>query len=233
MSTALHRIVTAVAAFCLPIGFLLPEPVRAQAAPDSTNQSAAQQDLDQQMQDLRTQVFRNMIAQGIDPRDFFEEVRKASPDGSFDLDVVKQKLVEKGLLDQETIDRVQGTLQKVSTDTLKQQLKVSDDEWAALQPKIQKVVDAAYAAGVPQQQFMLMGFHPSNKGPSSVSLAMRELRAASKDSTNKPDVIAEKLEAWRAAKQQAQQQYTAAQRELIEVLTRRQEAVLMLAGLFQ
>lgn len=233
MSTFHDRIVIAGVAFCLMIAVLLPGAAHAQATPDSTNPTAEQQDLEQQMQDLRAQVFRNMIAQGIDPRDFFEEVRKASPDGNFDLDVVKQKLVEKGLVDQQTIDRVEGTFQKVTTGTLKQQLKVSDDEWAALQPKIQKVVDAAYAAGVPQQQFMVMGFRASNKGPSAVSLAMQELRTASKDSTNKPDVIAEKLQTWRAAKQQAQEQYAAAQRELIEVLTRRQEAVLMLAGLLQ
>ncbi len=182
---------------------------------------------------LREKVLANMIAQGIDPRDFFEEVRKASPDGSFDLDIVKQKLVEKGLVDQETVDRMQASVQQLGTSRLKEQLGVSNDEWAALLPKIQKVVDAAYAAGIRSQRLEMMGLRPTTKGPTEVGKAMQEMRDTSKDSTANPQLIAEKLNAWRTLRQQAEERYAAAQKELVSILTRRQEGVLVLAGLLQ
>ncbi|MGA2232647.1 MAG: hypothetical protein ABSH22_17250 [Tepidisphaeraceae bacterium] len=129
-------------------------------------------------------------------------------------------------------------LQQIQT-----QLGATDDEFAALSPKIVAVMNAQTAAGV--NVFGGRGGRggrrggggggggaaPAPTGPQSpVALARAELQAAIDDQNSTADLIKGKLDAYRAAVTKAKQDLVSAQKDLQSVLTQRQEAIMVLAG---
>lgn len=117
-------------------------------------------------------------------------------------------------------------------DQIKQDLGSTDEEWAALSPKVQKVVEL-------QQQEMMSRFRGRFRrgGPpqddqanqSGVAKATADLRAAV-DANAPADELAKKIQAVRDARTQEQDEMTKAQQDLKQLLTPKQEAQLVLAG---
>ena len=143
-------------------------------------------------------------------------------------------------------------------DGIKEQLGTSDDEFAALQPKIEKVVDAqrSYSSGGSIRN----AFGGGNRGGggggggagggggqgrqrgggpgggmtdtnSPVYKATQELQTVVEDKDAKPEDVKAKLEAYRAARTAAKAELTKAQDDLKGVLTAKQEAAMVEDGL--
>src|SRR5436309_1881660 len=129
-------------------------------------------------------------------------------------------------------------------DRLKEQLGTNEDEWKVLQPKVQKVFDAQRDAG---RGFGFGGMGRrggggggggfggggggSDQPQSAVAKAQQDLRTTLDNKSASADEISAKLTALRDARTKARADLEAAQKELKEVLTARQEAVLVSMGM--
>jgi hypothetical protein len=122
-------------------------------------------------------------------------------------------------------------------DSIKQDLGASDDEWKALEPRVQKVLDAERLTrsrgGRTRGGQTDPNAQPRPEDNSAVSKAAAELKAAIDDKSTPPAVLAQKLSALRAARDQAKADTAAAQKELKELLTQRQEAIMVNRGLLE
>ena len=215
---------------------LLASAARAQVPPDQPTLTPEQQDLQQQSQDMRQKVMDNIQKQGLDPATVFQDIMQRMQDGSLDFTQLQQELVEKGLLDQASVDKLQGSMQKVTDQTLKQQLKATDDEWTVIQPKIHKMLAAQAAAGQSSaggQRFggVMGGFVTGQTGRSQVAKALADLRAALRSKDTPDDLVKTKLQAVRDARAAAKTDLQSAQQDLRDVLTIRQEGVLIRLGM--
>jgi hypothetical protein len=125
-------------------------------------------------------------------------------------------------------------------DRIKEQLAASDDEWKVLSPKIEKVMDV--------QRNTFAGFggfrgrgggggggggNADNQPQTPVAKASADLRTTLENKDAPADEIKTKLAALRDARQKARDELQAAQKELKEVLTQRQEAVLVTNGMLE
>ena len=138
---------------------------------------------------------------------------------------------------------------------LKEQLGTTDDEWKVLQPKIEKVMTARRNSGGGGGGF---GFGGGGRGgpggggrgnrdggggagggggsdadQSPVTKASRDLRTALENKDTPAEEITKRLTALREAREKARAELTSAQKELKEVLTQRQEAVLVTFGMLE
>jgi len=129
-------------------------------------------------------------------------------------------------------------------DQLKTALGASDDEFAAIQPKILAVMQDQRDAN-PRTFGMFGGrgggpgggrfgggggFGPTTE-PSVVQTALQDLQTTLDDQNASPDAIKAKLDTLRQARTKARQDLAVAQADLKSILTQRQEAVLVLRGL--
>jgi hypothetical protein len=123
-------------------------------------------------------------------------------------------------------------------DRLKEQLGVSDDEWKALQPKVEKVMDAQRDAmgGRGMGRGGRRGGDP-NASPTApttpVQEKARELQSVLDNKDAKPEEIKSALSAYRDARTKARADLSKAQDELRELLTNRQESVLVMMGMLE
>ncbi|HEY7118900.1 MAG TPA: hypothetical protein VH475_20085 [Tepidisphaeraceae bacterium] len=120
---------------------------------------------------------------------------------------------------------------------IKEQLGSSDDEWKVLQPKIEKIMDA--------QRETFAGFGGFRRGgggggggadnqpQSAIAKASADLRTTLENKDAPADEIAKKLAAVREARDSARKNLQTAQKELKDVLTQRQEAVLVTMGMLE
>jgi hypothetical protein len=127
----------------------------------------------------------------------------------------------------------------------KEQLGSNDEEWKVLQPKLEKVLNAQR-----DSRSRDFGGRGGRGGPggtrggnnnnaqaqadqnqSAVTRAAAELRTAVEDKATNAETLASKVTALREAKEKAKADITAAQKELRELLTARQEAVLVSGGI--
>ncbi len=132
-------------------------------------------------------------------------------------------------------------------DRMKQELGVTDDEFKAIQPKIEKVMTARRDASGMGGMFgggrrRRGGDNADNGGAaaattapalSPAAAAANDLRTLLKDKDAKPEDIKAKLTALREARTKAQEALKAAQKDLADVLTQRQEAVLVGYGILE
>jgi len=122
---------------------------------------------------------------------------------------------------------------------IKERMGATDDEWKVLQPKIEKVQTA-------QRNSRGGGFgfggggRGGNRGgadaapaadQSATQKASAELRTTLDNKDASADDIKAKLAALREAREKGKAEVAAAQKELKEVLTQRQEAVLVTMGM--
>jgi hypothetical protein len=138
-------------------------------------------------------------------------------------------------------------------DRFKEDLKSPDEEWAVLQPKLEKVMTA-----MAESRFAGMGGRGGFGGPggpgggrggrggaengnanqplqpeSEMAVASRDLRTVLANENASADEIAMKLKTFREARAKAEEKLKAAQKELQEVVTERQEAMLVMRGMLQ
>lgn len=149
-------------------------------------------------------------------------------------------------------------------DRMKEALGVSDDEWKALQPRIEKVQQLRRDAsgrgfgpggaggpppgfgggpGGPQGQggpggpppgaFGGPGGPQRDQSPSPVQQKVNELRETLDNKDAKPDEIKAKLVALRDARAKARADLAKAQDELRDLLTVRQESVMVMMGMLE
>jgi chromosome segregation ATPase len=122
-------------------------------------------------------------------------------------------------------------------DRLKQDLGSSDDEFQALQPKIEKVfqvqmeLNTGRFGGRRNRGAGSDSASNANQTQAPVPAASSELRKTLENKDAKPEEIKAKLDALREAKTKAKADLAAAQQDLRGVLTQRQEAVLVMSGL--
>jgi hypothetical protein len=124
---------------------------------------------------------------------------------------------------------------------LKEQLGSPDEEWKLLQPKLDKVLT------VQRETRTRGGFGGRTRGgntqdanatpaapaqpQSAVATASDDLRKAVADKGTSPEDLAKKIATLREAKEKAKADLAAAQKELRELLSARQEAVLITNGI--
>jgi Spy/CpxP family protein refolding chaperone len=179
-------------------------------------------------------VTENMREKGIDPNAFRDQMRQKMQDGTFDLAELQRELVAKGVMDQEMVESLRTATRKLVAGSLKQRLGATDEEWAVLAPRIQRVMGALAnagergGAGGPISGLLRSGASTD----AAVSTAMRDLRATLKRADATDSEIADKLQALRAAREKAKAELEAARIDLQALLTARQEAILAELGLF-
>jgi hypothetical protein len=105
-------------------------------------------------------------------------------------------------------------------ERLKAELKVSEEEWTVVKPRVEEVYRLAHT-------------QTSATDDKEVSVAQRisELRELLALPEAKPEAIKARLTLLRAAREQVQQKLIQAKQELRKIMTLRQEAVLVLFGL--
>ena len=190
------------------------------------------QEMRQQLQQIGMAVMQNMTQKGIDPQKFFGDIRQQMQDGTLDMAALQQKLVDDGLIEKETVTQMQTTVQNATLNSIKRQLGVTDAEWTVLLPKIQRVMIASGDTDNSNpMRGMIAGLMRGQLVKSDAVKGKQELKAAIANPTTTPAEIQSKLGAVRETKQKAKDELTAAQKELIELLTVRQEAVLTILGL--
>lgn len=114
-------------------------------------------------------------------------------------------------------------------DQLREQLGSSADEWAVLQPKIEKVQALASDAGVPVPR---IGISITNsKSASEVNAKQQALRQALQNSAASDSEIRQKIAELRDSRAQARQLLAKARQELADLVTSRQEAILIDRGI--
>jgi Spy/CpxP family protein refolding chaperone len=141
-------------------------------------------------------------------------------------------------------------------DRYKEALAANDDEWKAIEPRIQAVMDAqramqARGGGFGGQGGRQRGNRGGGNGaapdgaapaatpatpertPSAVETAAKDLQTTLADKSATPDDIKAKLTALRTAKTTAKATLAKAQDDLRELLTARQEAVLVGFGMLE
>jgi hypothetical protein len=140
-------------------------------------------------------------------------------------------------------------------DRLKEQLGASDDEWKAIQPKVEKVMDAQRDARSGGGGFFFGGGRggpgggrggPGGGGgggrggpggtpgeQTAVGKAMADLRSALDEKSTPADEIAKRLATLRDVREKARKSLADSQKDLKDLLTQRQEAVLVMAGMLE
>jgi hypothetical protein len=153
-----------------------------------------------------------------------------------------------------------GQMQDMIAQRIKQLMGSTDDEWTIIGPKVLKVVSlvssqargfqmrslmgnqnqqgntnqgGSYQGAASQGNFQGRGMGMTGTSTSSDSKALEELQtlAVNKDATTTQ--IKEKISEIRKEKEESRQKLAKAQKELRELLSLRQEAVLVSAGLLE
>jgi Spy/CpxP family protein refolding chaperone len=135
-------------------------------------------------------------------------------------------------------------MQQRMMDMIKTQLGSTDEEFTALQPKITAVIAAQREAGAGGMGGRGGGMGRGGGGggggggapqgeQSAVQVAQAALRETLGNKDAPADEIKAKLDAFRAAKAAAKEKLVAAQKDLKELVTPRQEAVLVMFGMLE
>jgi hypothetical protein len=130
---------------------------------------------------------------------------------------------------------------------MQQQMGATDDEWKVLEPKIKKVRDLEMASGGGFGGFGMRGprgggrpggdaapaADPNAPKPSEAQKASQDLRKLLENKDAKPEDLKAALKTLRDARAKAKAELDKARKELQEVLTVRQEAALVSAGVLE
>lgn len=125
-------------------------------------------------------------------------------------------------------------MRQMMMNRLKEQLKTTDEEWTVIQPRIEKVAEIqrslrGFGGAFGRGDRMRDDDQPQN----DVQRTHDELRQTVRDEASTEEAIQEKLVAYRAAREKAEGDLDTARKELSEVLTPRQEAVLVMVGMLE
>jgi hypothetical protein len=132
-------------------------------------------------------------------------------------------------------------MRQMMADRLKQQLNVDDEAWKVMEPRVMKVFDLSrQATAGGRGMFGGRGGRGGNGGPqgqapqgeqTAVDKATTALSTTLENQSASPDDIKKQLTAVREAREKAKQDLAAAQADLKQILTLRQEAQLVLMGM--
>jgi hypothetical protein len=125
--------------------------------------------------------------------------------------------------DPEQMKKMMEQWKKDADQRMKESLSASDEEWAVIQPKIEKV---SKAQGDARGRMRVVAPGADQK-PSDLQKALADLAKLLKDPGSKPEDIKTALAAYREARAKAKAEVDKAQNELKEILTVRQEAQLV------
>jgi len=213
----------------IPIAFVSVAWLAAQATAQQ-QPSREQIQMMQNIQQMGEQMKQNMQDQGIDPQEYLGALRQQMQDGTLDRDTLMQDMVNRGIIDknvQAQAQQMKEAMSKAQSPNLQQQLGATDEEWKVLSPKVQKVLNGLALLGQKARAGGMTGLAgDAPAGTNDVTKALRELRAAIADKMSTQETIRMKLDAWRTAREKAQADLAASRKELTELLTIRQEAVL-------
>lgn len=201
--------------------------------PDLSQLSPEEQQAVQDMREMGTTIFQRMQDKGINMQEWGQNLMQQMQDGSFDPAAFQQKMIDDGILDEGMVTKMQKTGQSAAMGNIRRQLIVTDEEWAVLLPKVEKVVAAMSDVGVltqgqPGGAGMMMG----GPAPSmDINKAAKKLKDALKDPGSTPATIKECLEGYREIRDLAKKRLSTARDDLQGVATIRQEAILMKIGI--
>ena len=131
-------------------------------------------------------------------------------------------------------------MQQRYLERMKEILKVEDEEWPVLQPRLAKVMTLSRDVRGGMRGMMIGrrgrrgGDAADDAAPqpqSATQKAQQALRQSLENEAATADEIKAKLTALRAAREKAKQELAVAQQSLRELLTQRQEAQLVLMGI--
>lgn len=117
---------------------------------------------------------------------------------------------------------------------MKEQLGVNDEEWKVLQPKLEKIMTLrrdSMSGGM--GMVFGGGRRDESQQRSGAQQASGELRKTLENKDATPEEIASKLKSLREAREKSKAELTAAQKELKELLTQRQEAIFVTMGILE
>ena len=117
---------------------------------------------------------------------------------------------------------------------MKERLGATDDEFKVIQPKLEKVFELQRDSRGGGRFFGRSGRGDSDQQPQSAAAqASRDLDELLENKEASAEDIAKKLEALREARNKARKELTTAQKDLKEILTQRQEAILVQMGMLE
>ncbi|MHC4495989.1 MAG: hypothetical protein ACYSYM_09215 [Planctomycetota bacterium] len=144
-------------------------------------------------------------------------------------------------------------MRQMMEQRMREQLGATEQEWKVLGPRVTKVAELGRQASGFGRGGMMFGMGGRRGGPggpggpggsrfggrpgapdreqSAVEKAQEQLRTVLENDSATPDQIKTQLTVLRTAKEKAKQQLAAAQQELREIITVRQEATLVMMGM--
>jgi hypothetical protein len=130
--------------------------------------------------------------------------------------------------------------QELQLLVIKELLKVGDDDWKLIGPKVEKVIAAkqnmSTGAGMnwTTRHDAAPVFQASNAKPDTApGRAMQAVRDAAADDDAPDEKLAKAMAGVRDARKQARVDHEAAQKQLIDAVTARQQAILMTLGVVE
>ncbi|MFB3892073.1 MAG: hypothetical protein ACE15C_08635 [Phycisphaerae bacterium] len=142
-----------------------------------------------------------------------------------------------GQVDPEQMKKWMEQFKVQAAKRMQEALGATDEEWKVLQPKIEKLQTLSQQTSV-MGMGMGMGriMFPGGGDPKDVpevTRKMQALRDILKNKDAKPEEISEALKEYREARAKAKEELAKAQKELKEILTVKQEAVMVTMGLLE
>jgi hypothetical protein len=128
--------------------------------------------------------------------------------------------------------------QERAMEALREQMKSSDDEWAVLQPRIQKVMDlkqglmSVTASALSQASGRRFRGGGGRGGPAAMEYrqSLEDIGRTLANVPVSPAAVRRSIDAAREARAAAEEEVAAAQKDLIQLLTTEQEAILVQYG---
>jgi hypothetical protein len=230
--------------FCGLMVSLIAVPAKAQQTPDAQTAAATPGQVREEVHQLITDMQDPNYDFSKIPdrmRQTFQDFRSATE--SMDQDTAqqfRQELFQQLMpVLQQNQQKIQDAMRLAFLKSLQQPLGCSDEEFAAIRPYLEKVVDAYDASQV--NRFRGGGPRNGTQGPnnqrptspnvSAVQQAASDLQSTLSDPNAPSDLIQNKLDTLRQAQDKAKQDLTVARSQLQALLTQRQEAVLVEYGL--
>lgn len=130
-------------------------------------------------------------------------------------------------------EQMRERMREFMSNRIKEQLKVSDEEWGVIEPLAEKVMEARRQTRALMIGRGVFGGPPPPEGgeAGAVRKATGALRQALENETTPVETLKARLEEVRAARAEAEAELKKAQEDLRAVLTVRQEAQFVLFGI--